>query len=1017
MGSKKKCVGRNRKRGTDKMKHLAKLKSNPGIVAVEITKRPNEISEVNLSKIMNSLPNSFLSLSIVHSQVRMILGAAMFASSNTFLKQVKEEKLSIITKGLDIQNISYKIVKFDDEHDYFEKNFNNSKNISISCLKGIPQKKKEDNPIDKFIDASLETKSNIQLILIYRAVSPALLNNFSKRISTDTAFLEKMSEYAPSLQYNFRQIKEIDERMEVAKKTGFGQFQSYIITASDETNSDNRSLSELSTQIFSNNNTLRSLSIKLDDVIDTLTNPIIQNLVYTDYINGEELNTFGIPTRVEVNDNYPALPLPSKETATKKDGFSIGTILDRDKPVWDLMLDETDFHLLIEGPTGTGKSTLLNNIGGFVMKNPKKRFWAIDPERSYRDNIIQNGGLIFMLRDLRTIFKASLTQPPPGMNKYIWSNIWISMLCRAENGGDGAQLMIFNAVRAAYIIGKRHGFEISLLHVYIILVEFSASIEGSKIGYRLKDYLVTANRMVAALLCLTPDGSTDPIFDNPRGFDFKELLNRHIAWETGNLGDTEKRALIGYLLQTLYSYKRQIEEEDDMEIYLAIDEAHTLFYEAMNGEETEIDKILRQILKYKVRVILANQGLNKLSDNAIINSRTKICFNTSEEDKLNKVMGITDIKGLKTDRLKSYHAIVKMSQRFVSPVIIETKDRPSKRISDRDVAEYMKPFYTDKKEMLDDKQDFTIHVSEAVNLMHKDPVIEKYLSYELSDKEVTKEDLIHSMSEDEKKVIKRYESIIKGRFSAKEQRLKKQEEEMQQMKNILFDKMVLSDEKILFLKTIIQNPFLPVNSLYEKCGLNKTDGNKIRKELELKDFLISSKTVHPIGEPRVGITLFDIPYDPNEERSLKVFKKHNIEYKQNPREGGIIHRYYVNEVLRVSQEVPNIISHKEYLLDIPGENKWVDVVNEKVDSSGNVLEKTAIEIETCADGYESAAKNIEKALKAGIFDNIWILTVDKDHVLPIVAFLREKGILPDPDNKIRVMHIQRLFEKRRSNNP
>jgi hypothetical protein len=366
------------------------------------------------------------------------------------------------------------------------------------------------------------------------------------------------------------------------------------------------------------------------------------------------------------------LPPPNPELLTGD--YNLGRVLYPESEFSDFGLREEEFskHILLCGMTGTGKTNLSFIILRELAKH-NKPFLVFDWKRNYKNlkrfpafkniKVIRPG-------DESSDFSFNPLIPPPGISHQNWMTILIDCIKHA----------FFVAYGPEYFFRKGLNILYGQFGVYNGNKEHPTFNDLEKLLR--KEYvrgreLLWMNSVKRVLACLTSPGILGKILNVRTHESISNLLIENVIFELDNLANLERIFLIEALLLWIYHYRKSEEKQSDFKHAIILEEAHHILSgkkEAVLGEETIIETMIRMIREYGESIIVIDQEPSKLSKSILANTNCKISFNLGhglDIRAISQSMNLEKEQEGFIDLLPVGHAILKLKHRFSEPIHIK----------------------------------------------------------------------------------------------------------------------------------------------------------------------------------------------------------------------------------------------------------------------------------------------------------------------------------------------------------
>lgn len=321
-------------------------------------------------------------------------------------------------------------------------------------------------------------------------------------------------------------------------------------------------------------------------------------------------------------------------------------------------------HILIEGPTGTGKTTttfhllsLLRQAGvPFLVIEPAKNEYRRLPEAEGFD------GLLVFTPGNETIapFRLNPFEPPAGIYLQTHVGNLVAVFLASFNLWGPTPYVLEQCIYRVYAAkgwdlvtgdNARDGRSAR----YPTLTDLFLTIDGvvDELNYS-KD---TAQEIKAALKVRINSlrlGGKGLLLDTRHSYPFAELMSRPVVFELEHIGDDDEKAfIIGLLLTRLYEehVARGVDDDGPLRHVTVIEEAHRLLqdvpptvgHEVANVRRKAVEtfiNILSEIRAYGEGLVIVEQIPTKLARDVVKNTTTKIAHRTVSTEELALMAGV-----------------------------------------------------------------------------------------------------------------------------------------------------------------------------------------------------------------------------------------------------------------------------------------------------------------------------------------------------------------------------------------
>jgi len=389
----------------------------------------------------------------------------------------------------------------------------------------------------------------------------------------------------------------------------------------------------------------------------------------------EALINIGLPRLL--NSERPVLTAPDQVDGS----ISFGIIMQGDKAVNEFKLEESDLvrHVAVYAQTGHGKSTLLYNlISQLIQKRIPFMFFDLknDGRALLRDN-----------KDLVVIPWKRLAwnplRPPPGMEREEWwSNF--SQICAYSFGWFVAS--------SNYLL--EHFDRLKERTSVTVKDLFDSIVNTEETTRRRSEYHDVVENRVRAIVSVFGRN-----LEVEEGIPVEKLLDLPLVIELSGLRPAEANWLVEVMLSWVYFYRLyNAQRGEQLRHVIIVDEAHHVFDKTKEYRETAqemgspiISVFPTQFRDFGTALILTSQTPSFMMDSVHANTLVKIVGNLSSGNDIEAVasaMGLDDEVKECIHKLKRGQWIVRMSDKYTEPFLIETQDYPvSKDVSDKEVEQ------------------------------------------------------------------------------------------------------------------------------------------------------------------------------------------------------------------------------------------------------------------------------------------------------------------------------------------
>ncbi|MCI7046505.1 DUF87 domain-containing protein [Helicobacter sp.] len=397
-----------------------------------------------------------------------------------------------------------------------------------------------------------------------------------------------------------------------------------------------------------------------------------QNDYMGNYISSKELALLaGLPKKDVVGLTLKeevefGLNLPEVE-ATKR--IEVGRLIQGGRELSQKIYinkDELDKHIFVAGVTGSGKTTTCQNIlhyanVPFLVIEPAKTEYRVLREK-YDDLLIFTPG-----NDSVAPFRLN------PFEFYEHENISsrVDMIMASIKAAFDMEAAIPQFIEAAiYECYKDYGWNIATntnikfedpfrdgVYSFPMLSDLVRKIEKvvkeQNMGEKMQgEYIGSIRARLNGLLV----GAKGFMLDTPRSIDFRDLLNKKVVLEIEEIRNGDEKSLImgfvvGNLLEAIKA-RHKVDSSKGLKHILLIEEAHRLLSKVQAGDSGNKKQgvevfadMLAEIRKYGECLIVADQIPNKLTQEVLKNTNTKIIhrlFAQDDKEAVGNTMALSD---------------------------------------------------------------------------------------------------------------------------------------------------------------------------------------------------------------------------------------------------------------------------------------------------------------------------------------------------------------------------------------
>ena len=329
--------------------------------------------------------------------------------------------------------------------------------------------------------------------------------------------------------------------------------------------------------------------------------------------------------------------------------------------LWD---DELPQHIGIFGRSGGGKS---NTVFLFLEEFLKagKPFLIFDWKQTYRGFARENRTRLYTPGNPEAPFHINplnLNNIPAHLQEgylrhllAVLLNVYFRDLRLLSV--EGAEYLLLRGLD--YLRGNKDVF--TFKELFFWLLHYQAS-------YRERDW----KSSVLNVLYKLTTGPLGQVLNHEPCVDLQELMASNTLMELHWLGSPKDKSFLMelLLLQLYYSFSQEPAAKGTR-FCILIEEAHNVLLNHLNGYETVVEMILRQIREYGVSICLIDQHPSLISLPAL-GTFCSICFSLRTEKDL-KVMAssLALDEPAYLNALRTGQAIVKLQDRFLKPFLVQ----------------------------------------------------------------------------------------------------------------------------------------------------------------------------------------------------------------------------------------------------------------------------------------------------------------------------------------------------------
>jgi hypothetical protein len=363
-----------------------------------------------------------------------------------------------------------------------------------------------------------------------------------------------------------------------------------------------------------------------------------------------------------------------------------GTVVQGNKRVGQFAVTGSDLcrHVSIYAQSGHGKSVLLYNLTDQLIQN-NIGFWFFDVKQDGRALLGHHEQLVVIPWQN---FRWNPLRPPPKMNVKLWWQLFSEVCGHAWGVYHAGINYLLEFLDQLYEDYEKTGVFPTLGDLHRLMV---ASQETSRKRMEYYDVMYNRTRTLESIL-----GS---MLNSKNGLKLEELVNRFAVFELDQLRAEEQNWLIEVILTWLYAYRMTEQHRgEQLRQVIICDEAHRIWDANKEWRDTTremgmptINLFPTQFRDFGTALILTSQEPSKMTQSVHANTLVKIVGNLGNGTDINSIseaMGLDDEERDAIHKLKRGEWLVKLSDQYTEPFMIQTADYPvDKHVSDEVVAE------------------------------------------------------------------------------------------------------------------------------------------------------------------------------------------------------------------------------------------------------------------------------------------------------------------------------------------
>ncbi len=355
-------------------------------------------------------------------------------------------------------------------------------------------------------------------------------------------------------------------------------------------------------------------------------------------------------------------------------------------------------HTGIFGRSGSGKTNIVYGIINMFL-HYQKPFLIFDWKKNYRD-LLQND-FSFCSLQIYTIgnnlvpFRFNPLIPPPNIQPQIWLKKIVEIIAHAYFLGEGVIYILHNLLDQLY-----QEFNVyTKPEKYPTMYDLLRKLQELKLKGRQSLWYDSTLRALFEL-CFQEFGNVMNCQDNRA---VEQLLKKNVIFELDALTNTDKVFFIESLLLWIHHYRMQQRDRETFKHAIIIEEAHHMLLKRkldMEGKESIIDIILREIREFGEAIVIIDQHPSLISPTALGNTYTTITMNLKHRNDVS-LAGDAMLLPIENSeyigQLPVGFGIVKMQGRQFEPFLVRFPlfQIGKGKITDDVVVKHMKKYIVD----------------------------------------------------------------------------------------------------------------------------------------------------------------------------------------------------------------------------------------------------------------------------------------------------------------------------------
>jgi hypothetical protein len=367
----------------------------------------------------------------------------------------------------------------------------------------------------------------------------------------------------------------------------------------------------------------------------------------------------------------------------------IGTIVQGGKQVGRFALPAAYLsrHIGVYAQTGHGKSVLLYNLTDQLIQQ-SIGFWFFDVKQDGR-------ALIGRHRELVVIpwqkLRWNPLRPPPKMDVKLWWQLFSEVCGHAWGVYHAGINYLLEFLDQLYEDYRKSGIFPTLGDLHRLMV---ASQETSRKRMEYYDVMYNRTRTLTSIL--------GDMLNSTNGLKLEDLVDRFVVYGLDQLRAEEQNWLVEVMLTWLYAYRMTEQHRgEELRQVIICDEAHRIWDANKEWRDTTremgmptINLFPTQFRDFGTALILPSQEPSKMTQSVHANTLVKIVGNLGNGTDINSIaeaMGLDDQERDIIHRLKRGQWLVKLSDKYTEPFLIQTADYPvDKHVSDQAVLDRLR---------------------------------------------------------------------------------------------------------------------------------------------------------------------------------------------------------------------------------------------------------------------------------------------------------------------------------------